>query len=207
MKTYGLVGFPLTHSFSRKYFTEKFRKENIADSEFKNFSLENILGFPALINNNSSLCGLSITIPHKQSVIKFLKVLHESAEAISAVNCVRVRDMKGFNTDVIGFNKSLIPLLKSHHTHALILGTGGASKAVAYILDESKIQYKHVSRNPKRNEMMNYSALNKEIITESTLIVNTTPLGMFPNINDCPQIPYEFISSRHLLYDLTYNPE
>ena len=207
MKTYGLVGFPLSHSFSQKYFTEKFRKENISDCEFKNFSLENIEELTALLKNNSALCGLSITIPHKQTVMKFLNSVDDTAKKIGAVNCVRVNDMKGFNTDIIGFKKSLFPLLKSHHTHALILGTGGASKAVAYILDESKIQYKHVSRNPKSNDEMNYSSLTKEIISESTLIINTTPLGMFPNINDFPKIPYEFITDKHLLYDLTYNPE
>ena len=207
MKTYGLVGFPLSHSFSQKYFTEKFRKENIPDCEFKNFSLEHIEELSALLKNNSSLCGLSITIPHKQSVMKFLNSVDDTAKKIGAVNWVRVKDMKGFNTDIVGFKKSLLPLLKSHHTHALILGTGGASKAVAYILDESKIQYKRVSRNPKSSAEISYSALNKEIITESTLIINTTPLGMFPNVNDFPKIPYEFISSKHLLYDLTYNPE
>ena len=206
-RLFGLIGFPLSHSFSQKYFTEKFKKENIADCEFKNFSLENIQELPTLLKNNSSLCGLSVTIPHKQSVIKFLNSVDDTAKKISAVNCIRVNDMKGFNTDIVGFKKSLFPLLKSHHTHALILGTGGASKAVAYILDESKIQYKYVSRNTKNDDVVIYSSLTKENIFESTLIINTTPLGMFPNVNDCPKIPYEFISSRHLLYDLTYNPE
>ena len=207
MRTFGLLGFPLSHSFSQKYFTEKFKKENISNCEFKNFSLETIEELPALLKNNSSLCGLSVTIPHKQGVMKFLNSVDATAKKIGAVNCVRVNDMKGFNTDIVGFKKSLSPLLKSHHTHALILGTGGAAKAVAYILDESKIQYKYVSRNPKSNDEESYSALTKEIISESTLIINTTPLGMFPNLNDYPQIPYEFITSRHLLYDLTYNPE
>ena len=136
--------------------------------------------------------------------MRFLKSIDNTAKEISAVNCVRISDMKGFNTDAVGFEHSLIPLLKSHHTQALILGTGGASKASAYILDKLKIKFKFVSRS---EGSLSYSALNQEIIEENTLIINTTPLGMFPNVNECPNIPYEYISHKHLLYDLTYNPE
>src|ERR1051326_1081269 len=204
MKTYGLVGFPLSHSFSQKYFTEKFKKENLADCEFKNFSMQSIGEFPSLLNQNPSLVGLSITIPHKESVIKFLDEIDETAKKIGAVNCIRISDRKGFNTDAFGFEHSLKPLLKPHHTHALILGTGGASKAVAYILGKSKIKFKYVSMT-KGN--ISYSALSRSLIEENTLIINTTPLGMFPDINECPDIPYEYLTPKHLLYDLTYNPE
>ena len=204
MRTFGLLGFPLSHSFSQKYFTEKFKKENITDCEFKNFSLENIEELSDLLKNNSSLCGLSVTIPHKQSVMKFLNRIDATAKEIGAVNCIRTKDMKGFNTDILGFEKSLKPLLKSHHKQALVLGTGGASKAVTHILDLSKIKFRLVSR--KINHL-SYSDLNHAYVSESQLIINTTPLGMFPNLNDCPKIPYEFLTSKHLLYDLNYNPE
>lgn len=218
MRTFGLIGFPLGHSFSQKYFAEKFEREGLADCEFRNFPLENISELPTLINNNPGLHGLSITIPYKQSVIPFLDVLDATAGEIGAVNCVnltplsplaRERGSKGIrsighNTDVFGFEYSLIPLLRSHHTHALLLGTGGASKAVAWILAKLKINFRHVSRN---KDGVRYSSLNKKIIESHTLIINTTPLGMFPKVNDCPDIPYEYLSSIHLLYDLTYNPE
>lgn len=211
MKTYGLIGFPLLHSFSQKYFTEKFKKDTIADCEFKNLPLENINDFPALIESNPTLCGLSITIPHKQSVMKFLDEIDKSAKEIGAVNCIKrckIEDgkwkMTGYNTDIFGFEKSLKPFLKSHHNKALILGTGGAAKAVSYILDKSKIEFRYVSRTSNH---LSYTDLNQRIIQENLLIINTTSLGMFPNINDCPNIPYAFLSPKHLLYDLTYNPE
>lgn len=211
---FGLIGFPLSHSFSQKYFTEKFKKENITDAEFKNFPLENISSFPELLRSHPALCGLSVTIPHKKNIIQFLNGIDEAAKEIGAVNCVRIdrsEQLTGYNTDVTGFSQSLKPLLKSHHTEALILGTGGASKAVAYILSKSKIKFRYVSRNkesgPGATEMLSYGDINKEIISTSTLLINTTPLGMFPNVNECPDIPYEFITSKHLLYDLTYNPE
>jgi len=211
MKTYGLIGFPLSHSFSQKYFVEKFKQEGISDCEFKNFPNKNINDFSALIKSNPTLCGLSVTIPHKQSVIKFLDEIDASAKEIGAVNCIKRWQMAdgrwqmvGYNTDIFGFEQSLKPLLKSHHEGALILGTGGASKAVSYILDKSKIKFRYISRTSK---YLSYIDINERIIQENLLIINTTPLGMFPNINDCPNIPYQFITSKHLLYDLTYNPE
>ncbi|MBI4929680.1 MAG: shikimate dehydrogenase [Bacteroidetes bacterium] len=211
MKTYGLIGFPLSHSFSQKYFTEKFKIENIPDCEFRNFLLDDINKFPELIKSTPSLCGLSITIPHKQNVIKFLDVVDASAKEIGAVNCIKrwqMADggwrMAGYNTDIFGFEKSLIPLLKSYHTHALILGTGGAAKAVVYVLDKLKIKFRYVSRTINH---LSYTEINQKIIQENLLIINATPLGMFPNINNYPNIPYKFLSSAHLLYDLTYNPE
>lgn len=225
MKIYGLIGYPLSHSFSQKYFTEKFKKENITDCEFRNFPLESINNFPALLAQHPNLQGISITIPHKQNVIKFLKNVDETAKEIGAVNCIRVSDLKGFNTDIIGFEQSIKPLLKKHHTHALVLGTGGASKAVTYILDKLKIKFRYVSRNKHRSspnvshkfffdknkdllqKCISYSDINSHCLQKYNLIINTTPVGMYPNINECPDIPYEFINDKHLLYDLIYNPD
>lgn len=225
MKIYGLIGYPLSHSFSQRYFTEKFLREKLNDCEFRNFPIESIDEFPLMLREKPELVGLSVTIPHKEKVMKFLKAADETVKKIRAVNCVRIRDMKGFNTDVFGFEHSLKPLLKPHHHHALILGTGGASKAVAYSLDKLKIKFRHVSRNSTKNSLglptmkiwgsnlpfstkiLSYSELRPEHIRDHTLIINTTPLGMFPNTNACPNIPYELLTSRHLLYDLIYNPE
>lgn len=213
MKTYGLIGFPLSHSFSQKYFIEKIRQQNISDCEFKNFPLENINDFPSLLKNNPTLCGLSVTIPHKQSVMQFLHEIDSSSKEIGAVNCIRLnnqsaRYMAGFNTDAFGFEQSLKPLIKSHHKKALILGTGGASKAIQYVLKKMKVDYYLLSRIKTQDPTYKtYSDLNEEIIAAHSIIVNTTPLGMFPNINDCPNIPYEFLTQKHLLYDLNYNPE
>ncbi|TAL58953.1 MAG: shikimate dehydrogenase, partial [Bacteroidetes bacterium] len=210
MHTFGLIGYPLSHSFSKKYFTEKFKQAGLSDCEFLNFPIEDIDRLPDVIKDNATLCGLSITIPHKERVMELLDEVDEAAKNIGAVNCIRInRDssslkLTGYNTDIFGFEVSLKPLLKNHHTHALILGTGGAAKAVAYILNISKIKFRFVSRN-KSN--LAYSVLNRSIVEEYSLIINTTPMGMFPNTNTCPDIPYEFLSSKHLLYDLTYNPE
>jgi shikimate dehydrogenase len=216
VRTFGLIGFPLGHSFSQKYFSEKFKRENITDAEFKNFPLENINGFPKLIENNPFLCDLSVTIPHKQSVMKFLNEVDDVAKEVGAVNCVKIRRTSdigqwtstGFNTDAFGFEKSLLPLLKSQHTKALILGTGGASKAVKYVLKKLGIEFSFVSRSEKpAASSYSYNNLSSEIISSHTLIINTTPLGMFPDVNSYPSIPYEHLTEKHLLYDLVYNPE
>ena len=220
-RLFGLIGYPLSHSFSQKYFTEKFKRENISDCEFKNFSFKNINELPSLIKQNPTLCGLNVTIPHKQSVMKFLDAIDNSAKEIGAVNCIRLSPQSplpgergskgvrliGYNTDAIGFEKSLKPFLKPHHTKALILGTGGASKAIAYVLKKLKIEFVFVSRNQMSASSIRYHDLQKDIIESHHLIINTTPVGMFPNINDCPDIPYQYLSDKHLLYDLTYNPE
>jgi len=208
MKTYGLIGFPLSHSFSQKYFKEKFQREKILNREFKNFSLESIDEFPSLIKQNPNLAGLSVTIPYKQSVIRFLEGIDATAKKIGAVNCVRVSDRKGFNTDIIGFMQSIQPLLKPYHHKALILGSGGASKAIQYVLKKMKIDYYLVSRiKNKDSKNKTYSDLNQEIIAAHSIIINATPLGMFPDINNYPRIPYEFLTPKHLLYDLNYNPQ
>lgn len=209
MRTFGIIGFPLSHSFSQKYFTEKFNTEKISGCKFRNFQIEDINEFPELIKNNSSLNGLSVTTPHKQTVIKYLNEIDPTAKRIGAVNCVKIGEkLIGYNTDVYGFEESLKPLLKPH-TKALVLGSGGASKAVEFVLRKLQIEHFIVSRkkNQKKKFIISYSDLTEQIIAAHTLIINTTPLGMFPNINECPDVPYQLLTSKHLLFDLVYNPD
>jgi len=213
MYIYGLIGYPLTHSFSRRYFLKKFEKENIPDSDFQLFELENLTGFREFVKSKAGLKGLSVTIPYKKMVLNFLDEIDPIAEGVGAVNCIKVNRngnqiiLKGFNTDVVGFERSLIPLLKSHHKKAMILGTGGASQAVAYVLEKNGIDYVFVSRNPSSCNHIRYEILFKEMVEEHKLIINTTPLGMYPDVENYPPIPYEYLTSDHLLFDLTYNPE
>lgn len=210
MQKYGLIGYPLTHSFSQGFFNEKFAAERV-DAEYMNFEISSIKQFHSVIDANPTLAGLNVTIPYKEQVIPYLDELDETAKAIGAVNVIKFyRDrsklkLKGYNSDVIGFTRSIEGHLEPHHTKALILGTGGASKAVAYALKQLNIEYKFVSRNPLWNEL-SYTELSEQVISEYTVIVNTTPLGMFPKVDACPEIPYGFLSSKHLLYDLLYNP-
>ncbi len=208
LKLYGLIGYPLSHSFSKKYFTGKFEKEKITDSEFNAFSIENIDLLPQLIKDNPALKGLSVTIPYKESVMPFLDDLDVTAKKIGAVNCIKIANGKliGYNTDAFGFRQSIKPFLESHHERALILGTGGASKAVYSVLMEIGIDCRFVTRNKKAENQFSYSELNENMVNAFKLIVNASPVGMFPNVDNAPQIPYEFISSSHLLYDLVYNP-
>ncbi len=207
MRSFGLIGYPLSHSFSENYFAEKFQREKIHDAVYKNFPLENIQQLPQLVNGHTNLFGLNITIPHKETVMDFLDETDASAKNIGAVNVLKIQNgkIKGFNTDHIGFLRSLKPLLQTHHRKALILGTGGSSKAVSYILNLLNIQYKYVSRNTIKNGFV-YSELNAEILNEYLLLINTTPLGMFPENDVCPPLPYEYLISKHLLFDLIYNP-
>lgn len=202
---YGLIGYPLSHSFSPKWFAEKFAAGGI-DATYQAYPLEHVEDILDLLANYP-LKGLNVTIPYKESVIDFLDSLSDDAKAIGAVNCIDIRNGKriGHNTDVIGFEQSLTPLLQPHHTKALILGTGGAAKAVNYVLDKLEIERTSVSRNKTENTLT-YQDLTEEIISTHTLIINTTPLGMSPNEDDSPPIPYNFISEEHLLYDLIYNP-
>ena len=204
---FGLIGFPLTHSYSPKYFNEKFYREGI-NADYRAFELTDILEFPSLLKDHPELKGLNVTIPYKQQVIPFLDGLSDAAMQINAVNCIDIRDGKliGYNTDVVGFEKSLHPLLQPSHKKALILGTGGASKAVQYVLSKLNIEFLLVSRS-KRQGTITYHDLDEEMIRENLLIINTTPLGMSPNTDSCPDIPYDAISKDHLLYDLIYNPE
>lgn len=211
MKTYGLIGYPLAQSFSYKFFSNKFKTEGI-DARFLNFEIPTIEEFPALLDHHAYIAGMSVTIPYKEQVMQYLDELDITAQKIKAVNSIKITwegntpRLKGYNTDVIGFSNSIQPLIKAHHNKALILGTGGAAKAVEFGLEQMGISTRYVSRQ-NNNNALNYSELNQEILQENTVIVNTTPLGMFPNIDACPDVPYHLLSDRHLLFDLTYNPD
>jgi len=212
MKKYGLIGYPLTHSFSKRFFTEKFERENTSAS-YENYEIENINLFPGIIKSNPQLCGLNVTIPYKEQVISHLDELDVAAKKVGAVNTIKtIRNeniilLKGFNTDTWGFEISLKPLLKEHHKKALILGTGGASKAIKYILAKLGIGYISATIEELKENEIRYSGINKEIMEERLLIINATPLGTYPNVEACPLIPYEHITRHHLLFDLVYNPE
>ncbi len=210
MKLYGLIGYPLGHSFSKKYFEEKFAKEELKDCEFELFPLKNIDAFKELIAGEKSLYGIAVTIPYKETVMQFLNEIDPVAQAIGAVNCIQFSEgkLKGYNTDVIGFEQSLLPLLKPHHTKALILGSGGSSKAVKYVLEKNNIVCKIVSRSARVGSgTISYEDLNEAIMDEYNIIINCTPVGMYPNEHLAPEIPYHLITEKHLLYDLTYKPE
>lgn len=212
MKRYGLLGYPLTHSFSKRYFTEKFEKENIK-STYQNFEIDNINKFPGIIKNNSEIVGLNVTIPYKEQVIPYLDELNDSAKKIGAVNTIRVQrtesgiHLKGYNTDTYGFETSIKPFLKEHHKKALILGTGGASKALKYVLTKLNISFISASIEELKENEIRYEDIDKKMILERTIIINATPLGTFPKTDASPNIPYEFLSDKHLLFDLVYNPE
>jgi len=206
IKHYGLIGYPLTHSFSPAYFSNKFRQEDI-DAVYEKYELKDISEFSKLVRVRPEIQGLNVTIPYKQAIIPFINELSEEAKAISAVNCIAFKDgkLKGHNTDVVGFEKSLLPLLKPSHQKALVLGTGGSSLAVRYVLDRINIPYQLVSRT-KSPTTITYDEVAEAILKESLIIVNTTPLGMFPNVENCPPLPYPALTSAHILYDLIYNP-
>jgi len=208
MKLYGLIGYPLGHSFSEKYFTEKFAREDIRDCVYKTFSLKNIAALEELLQQHPELCGLNITIPYKQDILSFVTDTSHLPEGLPACNCIKISGGKisGYNTDVIGFEKSLLPQLKPHHTHALILGNGGAAEAVKFVLKKLKINFKIIGRSLKNDTDYIYEDVDKAIIKFHPLIINTTPLGTFPNADGCPAIPYEFLTSQHYLFDLVYNP-
>jgi shikimate dehydrogenase len=208
MNLYGLIGFPLTHSFSKKYFNEKFERERISDSFYELFPIERIDLFPSLINEHPQLRGINITIPYKEKVLPYLNQFSKDVKEIGACNCIDIKEgqLIGYNTDVIAFERSLQPLLKPHHTKALVLGTGGASKAIEWGLKKLKIEAVLVSRTAS-TPRISYNDLNEGIIKTHTLIINTTPLGMQPNINTLPSLPYSAITEKHICYDLVYNPE
>ncbi len=212
MKRYGLIGYPLTHSFSKRYFTEKFERENI-DSTYENFEIDSIDKFPEIIKNNPEIIGLNVTIPYKEQVIPFLDELNDSAREIGAVNTVKIIrtgsdiHLKGFNTDTFGFEKSLKPLLKPHHKKALILGTGGASKALKYVLTKLGIEYISASIEELKENEIRYEDIDEAMMADRLLIIHATPLGTFPKTDACANIPYHLITGKHLLFDLVYNPE
>lgn len=208
MSEFGLIGKNIAYSFSKTYFTEKFKTENLQDI-YSNYDIQHIEEINAIVTNNSKLKGLNITIPYKEAVIPHLDKLSKTALKIGAVNTIKVsknKKLKGYNTDYFGFKKSLLSILKPQHNKALILGTGGASKAVAYALQSLEIPYSFVSRNYSEKVNFVYQNLTQQIMDQHTIIVNCTPLGTYPNIAQCPEIPYEFISDKHLLFDLIYNP-
>lgn len=208
MNIFGLVGKNIDYSFSAGYFSEKFRSEKIDNSLYKNFDIPDITYFPQIVKKNKGLVGLNVTIPYKETIIPYLDELSEVAEQIGAVNCIKINkkgELKGYNTDVYGFLKSLQPLLKPHHAKALILGTGGASKAVSFVFKQLNIEYKVVSRTPNKDNFT-YSDLTQEVMKSFLIIVNCTPLGTYPDVEDAPALNYDFLSSNHLVFDLIYNP-
>ena len=207
MRRYGLIGRTLTHSFSKNYFTKKFEEGNIADCVYDNFELATINDFPQLLQKLPDLKGLNITIPYKEDILPLLTDSNSIVKEIGACNCIRLdgEAVTGYNTDVIGFWRSLQPQLMPHHKKALILGTGGAAKAIRYVLQQLGIDYRMVSRR-KGLEEMGYEDLGEEALAEYHLVINTTPLGMYPNVNADPPIPYEYLTSKHFLYDVIYNP-
>ncbi len=212
MKKYGLLGYPLTHSFSKRFFTEKFETEKI-DSTYDNFEIDSITKFPEVVKNNPEVIGFNVTIPYKEQVIPYLDDLNDSAREIGAVNTIKVTrsgdsvHLKGFNTDTYGFETSLSPLLNAHHKKALILGTGGASKALKYVLTKLGIEYISASIEELKENEIRYEDIDEKMMQERLLIINATPLGTYPKVETFPNIPYEFITDQHLLFDLVYNPE
>jgi shikimate dehydrogenase len=205
MRQYGLIGYPLTHSFSKQYFTDKFNREHI-DARFEAYAIEKIALLPSIITQNQ-LQGFAVTIPYKKEVIAFLDDASAAVTAIGACNCVKItaEGLKGYNTDVLGFKRSFSELLQPQHTKALVLGTGGAAAAVEFVLQQMNISFCNVSRT-KRPGHYTYDELNAAIMNEYKIIINTTPVGTYPGVKDCPAIPYECITETHYLYDLIYNP-
>ncbi|HOH74576.1 MAG: shikimate dehydrogenase [Paludibacteraceae bacterium] len=209
MKQYGVIGNPLHHSYSKAYFNEKFQEQAI-DARYDNYLLPTIKDVMKVLNDTPNLCGLNVTIPYKEQVMEYLDEIDDEAKEIGAVNVIKItekngkRFLKGYNSDWFGFTEAIKPFLKPHHTHALILGTGGASKGILYALKKLKINTQFVSRDPSKG--LTYKQLTKEILQQYTIIVNTTPVGTFPEVKHCPPIPYHFLTDKHLVYDLIYNP-
>ncbi|UII78945.1 shikimate dehydrogenase [Flagellimonas sp. CMM7] len=203
---YGLLGKDISYSFSQGYFTQKFADLKLNDHSYENFDIPEISEFEALVSQ-THLKGLNVTIPYKELVIPYLDDLDSGAEKIGAVNTIKITEngLKGYNTDAYGFQKSIGPFLKPHHDKALILGTGGASKAIRFVLEELGIEYIYVSRTKKEHQFT-YKELDEEIITSHTVVINCTPLGTFPNVTDKPSLPYQYLNDQHLLFDLIYNP-
>lgn len=207
MRLFGLIGNPLVHSFSKKYFTEKFYKEAIPDAAYELFQIEAIDQLRLILQSHENLEGLNVTIPYKQEVIPYLHAIDANAKTIGACNCIKISkgELRGFNTDAPAFENSLKPLLQGHHSKALVLGTGGAAKAVTFTLERMSIDYSIVSRTGKAN-YLTYDELTQDILEDHLLIINTTPLGSFPKVDEAPPIPYQYLTARHYLYDLVYNP-
>jgi len=208
MRLFGLIGYPLSHSFSKKYFTEKFEKEGLTDCNYELFPIPSIDKLPEILKNYPELEGLNVTVPFKHLVLSYLHSVAGIPGELKACNCIKIEGGKlsGYNTDYIGFEKSFTPLLKSYHKKALLLGNGGATAAVKFILKKLKIDFDIVSRTIHDGATLTYKDIDDKSIKQNTIIINTTPLGMYPDADGCPDIPYQFISDKHLLYDLVYNP-
>jgi len=209
MRLFGLIGYPLSHSFSKKYFTEKFEKEGLMDCRYDLFPIDSIEKFPEILKSHPNLYGLNVTIPYKQLVLPYLNSVENIPDELKACNCIKIRNTKltGYNTDCTGFEKSLTPLLKKHHQRALVLGNGGATIAVIFVLKKLGIGFDIVSRTLHDGSTLTYENVDEKVIKENPVIINTTPLGMYPKTGECPDIPYQFISNQHLFFDLVYNPE
>lgn len=207
MRLFGLIGYPLSHSFSKKYFTEKFEKEGRVDCRYELFPIQSIKDLPALLEKHPDLLGLNVTIPYKEQVLSFLNESNPIVKQIHACNCITINKgkLRGYNTDVAGFELSLQPQLHPYHKKALILGTGGASKAVEYVLHKKGIGLHYVSRKPQPG-YFTYEQLTPEVMADHTLIINTTPVGMYPSVDEAPPIPYASLTPSHYLFDLVYNP-
>jgi len=212
MRKFGLIGYPLGHSFSKKYFTEKFQAEHIIDCSYENFPLENLNGFLKLVKSDNELYGLNVTIPYKSEIIRFLDVVDPEAGEIGAVNVIKIKRsngqfiLYGYNSDVTGIRDTLLPFIGDDVTNALVLGTGGSSRAVCYVLNKFGLKVNLVSRERKPG-VISYSDIDAAILDATQLIINTTPLGMFPDIAGKPDINYKELNSHHILFDLVYNPE
>ena len=207
-KTYGLVGKSISYSFSEKYFTEKFKKDKIQNCTYKNFDLNNIKDLVSILKEND-LKGLNITIPYKEQVLSYLDEIEDNAKLIGAINTIKInkdKTLTGYNTDFIGFINTLRPHINSNCKKALILGTGGASKAIEYGLKKLNIESKKISRNKKKGDLT-YQEIDSDIIKEYQIIINTTPIGTYPDIENCPDIPYKYLTKKHICYDLIYNPD
>jgi shikimate dehydrogenase len=209
MKIYGTIGFPLTHSFSKQYFTEKIEREGIADASYHSFPLSSIDVLPVLLKDNPSLKGLSVTIPYKEQVLKYVTQLSKEVAQIGAANCIKIKgkELTAYNTDIIGFEESFVKKLKSGHTKALVLGTGGASKAIQFVLKKLEIGFLVVSRNEINNkDFIQYKEVTSDIMEEYKIVINCTPVGMSPDEDTCPDIPYDLLTTNHYLFDLVYKP-
>lgn len=210
MKTFGILGYPLAHTYSPDYYNERFKRQAI-EAEYLKFELEHLSDLPALFLQYPDLCGFNVTIPHKQHILPYLDAISEEAQAIGAVNCVRIERrnghsfLTGYNTDIDGFYNALLAFIPANITHALILGNGGAAKAIRYVLHKLHINTLTVSRTPQTSDQIGYPEIASYLSTHR-LIINTTPLGTYPDTQSCPPIPYELLTAEHYLFDLVYNP-
>jgi shikimate dehydrogenase len=207
MRLFGLIGYPLTHSFSKRYFEKKFEQEGLTDCRFENFPIGSIEELPELLKK-PGLRGFAATIPYKQQLLRYLDSAENIPGGLKACNCVKITEGRliGYNTDWIGFEKSFAPSLQPQHTKALVLGNGGATEAIAFVLNRLNVSFKIVSRQLHNGSSLTYADITEKLVDEYKVIINTTPLGMYPAVETCPDLPYEAITADHFLYDLVYNP-